>query len=163
MLVTKLEVGQQGSPELPQPQRPDLQDPYEVVYPLTVQAEPSAMQVPLKQQPLEQVLPAQHSSPGPPQEAHRPVLEVVLLQTVPAAQRSPSVVPVQQGWPGAPQAEQTLLRQANPLLQVLPQQGWPEPPQSAHLPPEHTPPPAPPVPVVVVLAQAYDSPTHDPL
>jgi hypothetical protein len=130
---------------------------------VTVQAEPSEIQVPLKQQPLAQVLPEQQISPGPPHEAHRPALEVVLLQMVPVPQRSASVVPVQQGSPGSPQDEQTLFRQVKPLLQVVPQQGWPEAPQLAHLPPEQTPPPVPPVPVVLVLEQVCASPMHRPL
>lgn len=123
------------------------------------------MQVPLKQQPLAQVLPEQQYSPGPPHEAHKPVLEDVLLQMVPAAQRSLSVLPVQQGSPGSPQAEHTLFRQVKPWPHVFPQQGWPEPPQLAHLPAEQTPPPLPllpPVPVLV-LAQACASATHEPL
>lgn len=130
---------------------------------MTVHADPSERQVPLKQQPLAQVLPEQHISPGPPHEAHRPDEVVALLQTVPAAQRSASVAPVQQGSPGSPHDEQTLFRQVKPLLQVVPQQGWPEPPQVAHFPPEQTPPPAPPVPVELVLEQVCVSPTHRPL
>lgn len=119
------------------------------------------MQVPLKQQPLEQVLPEQQYSPGPPHEAHRPEPELVLLQIVPATQRSLSVFPVQQGSPGSPQDEQMLLRQAKPALQVVPQQGCPEPPQLLHLPLAQVPPPLPPVPVAPT--QACASPMQVPL
>jgi hypothetical protein len=120
------------------------------------------MQVPLKQQPLEQVLPEQQYSPGPPHEAHRPELVVALLQMVPATQRSLSVLPVQQGSPGSPQDEQMLLRQVKPAPQVVPQQGCPEPPQLLHLPAAQVPPPTPPAPVLPP-AQACASPTHIPL
>lgn len=119
------------------------------------------MQVPLKQQPLEHVLPEQQGSPGPPHDVHRPVLEVEMLQTVPATQRSLSVIPMQQGSPGSPQAKQTPLRQMKPALQVVPQQGCPEPPQVLHLPLVQVPPPLPPVPEVPTHACA--SPMQVPL
>lgn len=119
------------------------------------------MQVPLKQQPLAQELPEQQYSPGPPHEAHRPEPELVLLQMVPATQRSLSVLPVQQGSPGSPQDEQTPLRQVKPGPQVVPQQGCPEPPQLLHLPAVQVPPLAPPAPVLPT--QFRFSPMHIPL
>jgi hypothetical protein len=131
---------------------------------LVLQLEPSARQLPLKQQPLLQVLPGQQGAPGVPHRAHRPVVEVE-LHTEPAAQRSVPPAPVQQVSPGLPQDEQMLLRQDRPAPQVGvvdPQHGCPEAPQPAHFPPEHTPglvPGVPPVPVVVG-PQDVDSATH---
>ncbi len=119
------------------------------------------MQVPARQQPPEQVLPEQQRSPGPPHEVHRPEPELVLLQMVPAPQRSLSVLPVQQGSPGWPQEEQVPLRQVKPALQVGPQQGCVEPPQLLHLPAAQVPPPLPPVPVAPT--QACASPMQVPL
>jgi hypothetical protein len=123
-----------------------------------VQVEPSAMQLPLKQQPLEHVFPAQQVSPGPPQAAQRPDDDDVLVQTVPATQRSVLLRPLQQGSPGSPQEAQVLPRQVSPEPQDVPQHGCPEPPQLAHLPAEQRPPPLPPVPVE--LPQVCDSATH---
>jgi hypothetical protein len=123
-----------------------------------LQAVPSAMQLPLKQQPLLHVLPGQHGPPGVPHSAHK---DEVVLQTEPAAQRSVPLVPGQHVSPGSPQDEQTLLRQERPAPQVVPQQGWPEAPHPEHFPAAHTPPPVPPVPPIpVVLPQVVDSATH---
>jgi hypothetical protein len=57
-------------------------------------------QLPLKQQPVSQVLPLQQGWPGPPHSAQSPLVDVVLLHTVPATQRSVPFVPEQHGWPG---------------------------------------------------------------
>lgn len=102
------------------------------------------MQLPLKQQPLLQVLPEQHGPPGIPHRAHK---DEVVLQTEPDTHRSVPFVPGQQVSPGLPQDEQMLLRQESPVPQVVPQQAWPEPPHAEHFPAVHTPPLAPPVPV----------------
>lgn len=129
-----------------------------------VQVLPSAMQLPLKQQPLLHVLPAQHGDPGVPHTAHRPVDEVE-LHTVPGSQRSVPPVPGQQVWPACPQVEHTPLLHESPDWQVLPQHGCPEAPQPVHLPAVHTPglvPVLPPVPVVVV-PQAWASATQSSL
>lgn len=125
-------------------------------------AVPSETHFALKQQPPPaQVLPSQQGSPGPPQAAQMPVPDAVVLQTVPAAQRSVPLVPAQQGSPGSPHDEQTPLLQARPVPQVVvPQQGCPKPPQSGHLPPEQTPPPLPPVPYRLVVPHTCASPTH---
>jgi hypothetical protein len=78
----------------------------------------------LKQQPESQALPLQQGSPGPPQAAQSPLVDDVLLHTVPATQRSVPLLPVQHGSPGLPQDEQVPLRQASPAPQVVvPQQG----------------------------------------
>jgi hypothetical protein len=79
------------------------------------QVEPSARQLPLKQQPLLQVLPGQQGEPGVPHRAHR--LELV-LHTEPATHRSVPFVPGQQVSPGLPQVEQMLLRQERPVPQL---------------------------------------------
>jgi hypothetical protein len=129
-----------------------------------LQLEPSARQLPLKQQPLLQVLPGQQGAPAVPHRAHRPVVEVE-LHTEPAAHRSVPLVPGQQVSPGLPQDEQTLLRQERPAPQLgvlEPQHGCPEAPQPAHLPAVHMPgfvPVVPPVPAVVG-PQDVDSATH---
>ena len=125
---------------------------------------PSAIQLPLKQQPLLQILPSQQGAPGLPHRAHRPVVvDDVLLQTVPATHRLAPFVPGQQASPALPQDEQVLLRQESPAPQVVPQQGWPEAPQPEHFPAVHTPPPVPlvpPVPPVPVPVHAAASATH---
>ena len=70
------------------------------------------------------MLPLQQGWPGPPHSAQSPLVEVVLLHTVPATQRSVPFAPKQQGWPGWPQSEHIPLRQASPAPQVVePQQG----------------------------------------
>jgi hypothetical protein len=116
------------------------------------QVEPSARQLPLKQQPLLQVLPGQQGAPGVPHKAHSPVVEVE-LHTEPATHLSVPPVPVQQVSPGLPQDEQMLLRQERPAPQVVvPQHGCPAAPHPAHLPAVHMPglvPVVPPVPAVV--------------
>ena len=132
---------------------------------LVLQLEPSAKQLPLKQQPLLQVLPGQQGAPGVPHRAHRPVVEVE-LHTEPAAHLSVPPAPVQHVSPGLPQDEQTLLRHERPAPQVeVPQHGCPEPPHPVHLPAVHMPglvPVVPPVPAVVGPQDA-DSATHSSL
>ena len=120
---------------------------------------PSETHFVLKQQPAAQLLSAQQGSPGPPHAAQMPVLDVVELQTVPAAQRSVPLVPAQQGSPGWPHDEQTPLLHARFAPQVVPQQGWPKPPQFGHLPAAQTPPPLPPVPYTLA-PHTCASPTH---
>lgn len=120
------------------------------------------MHMPPKQQPLLQVLPAQHGAPVVPQTWHRPEEDELDEHTVPAAQRSAPFAPEQHCTPGLPQGEQMLPLQARPAPQLLPQQGCPEEPQPAHLPPLHRPglvPPVPPLPDVVV-PQAVPSATQ---
>ena len=86
-----------------------------------------------------------------------PLVEDVLLQIEPAAQRSVPLAPEQQASPGLPQAVQIELRQASPEPQLVPQQGWPEAPQLAQRPPPHWPPPLPPVPVLLPVPQVEPS------
>jgi hypothetical protein len=119
--------------------------------------------VPPEQQPLVQVLPAQHGWPVLPQSWQTPAEEVeVVVQTEPAVHRSVPLAPEQHCSPGCPHGEHMLLRQARPAPQLVPQQGCPEVPQPEHLPALHTPglvPLLPPVPPVE-LPQVAPSPTH---
>ena len=77
------------------------------------------MQLPAKQHPLEQVLPAQHGVPVWPQSRHEPADE----QTVPASQRSAPLLAEQHDLPAVPQGEQLPLLHSRPGPQVAPQQG----------------------------------------
>ena len=118
--------------------------------------------MPLKQQPLAQVFPAQHASPGLPQLRQVPAaVELVAEHSPPALQRlGLLVVAVQQGSPKPPHVEQVPLLQRRPALQVaaVPQQGWLTPPQPVQTLALHAPPEAPPVPVA--LPQVVFSATH---
>jgi hypothetical protein len=120
------------------------------------------LHVPLKQQPLVQVFPAQHTSPGLPQLRQVPAaVEVVAEQRPPALQRfGLLVVAGQQGSPSPPHVEQVPLLQSKPALQVaaVPQQGWLTPPQPVQTLALHAPPEAPPVPVA--LPHVLFSATH---
>jgi len=118
------------------------------------------MHMPLEQQPVLHVFPAQHGAPVSPQIWHRADELELDEQTVPGAQRSVPLLPEQHCSPAWPQAEQTLLRHARPSPQLLPQHGWPESPQFAQWPDVHTPPPLPPEPVTVLLPQLVPSATQ---
>ena len=131
-----------------------------------MQVAPSARHVgglvPLKQQPLLQVLPGQQGSPTAPHRAHR---DELVLQTEPVSHRSVPLVPGQQLPPALPQGEQMLFRQESPAPQLgvmVPQHGCPEAPHPAHFPAPHMPglvPVVPPVPAVVG-PQDVPSATH---
>jgi hypothetical protein len=119
--------------------------------------------MPLKQHPFAHWLPAQQGSPVLPHTWQIAEVEVeVDEQTVPEAQRSVPLAPVQHCSPASPQDEQTPLRHARPEPQVVPQQGWPAAPQPAHLPAPQTPGPAPPLPPVPSAEppQVVPSDTH---
>lgn len=83
---------------------------------------PSAMHMPPKQQPLEQVLPAQHGAPVAPQTWQMPDDDELDEHTVPDTQRSVPLLPEQHCSPASPHDEQTLLRHARPAPHEVPQQ-----------------------------------------
>lgn len=102
--------------------------------------------MPRKQQPLLHDSPEQHGWPVPPQVAHTDPDPLALVHTVPAMQRSESVGPVQQAWPGPPQGEQVPDLQMKPDAHegvVTPQQGWPWVPHPLQRPARQTPPVSP--------------------
>jgi len=114
----------------------------------------------LKQQPLEQVLPAQQGAPTVPQTWQIPDVELEVDEhTVPEAQRSVPLAPEQHCSPASPHDEQTLPRQARPVLQVVPQHACPLAPQFEHFPAPQVPAPLPPLPPLPVVAVPHADPS----